>query len=101
MDRSPTLERLADRLRRHPFAVDAGLAALVFVGTVLVIRTGVQDGTAAVLGFLFCVPLAWRRVAPVAAACAVVGVGLLQLFTYDGLMPADVAAPIMVHALAA
>jgi signal transduction histidine kinase len=103
MDQPPPLERMADRLRRHPFAVDAGLAVAVFVATVLVMGQagGSQNGTASVLGTLLCVPLAWRRRAPVPAAAAVIAVGLIQLVAYTGLMPADVAAPIMIYALAA
>jgi signal transduction histidine kinase len=103
MDQPPPLERMADRLRRHPFAVDAGIAALVFIATVLVIDQagGSQNGTALVLGSLLCVPLAWRRRAPVPAAVAVVLAGLVELAVIDTFLAANAAAPVMVYALAA
>ena len=102
MDRSSPLERLATWLRTHPLATDAALAALLYLLTGVIARSGYDGGLEGWLALLFCVPLAWRRVAPVPAAGAVVAVGLLQLvlYRYD-LITADVAAPIMVYALAA
>jgi signal transduction histidine kinase len=97
---SPALERCGAWLRAHPFAVDTGLAALFYL-FVLALSSGVGSGDAAVFGFLFSVPLAWRRRAPVAAAAATVLLGLLQLVTVGGLLPADVAALVVVYSLAA
>ena len=99
----PLLERLATWLRGHPFAVDVVLAAAVCFSTVFVLAGvgGTYDGDSLVVGLLLTVPLAWRRVAPVAAAGAVALAGLLQLAVVDTLLLADVAAPVMVHALAA
>ena len=102
MDQSLPLERFASWLRAHPFPVDVALAGLFLLFTGLVARSGWDGGTEGVLALLFSVPLAWRRRAPLAAAAAVTAVGLLQLaiYPYD-LVTADVAAPIMVYAVAA
>ena len=102
MDQSTSLERFASWLREHPFAVDAGLAGLFFVLTALIARSGYDSGSETFLALLFSVPLAWRRRAPVPAAAAVTVVGLLQLvvYAYD-LITADVAALVMIYALAA
>src|SRR3954452_19268695 len=97
----PQLERTATWMRVHPFAVDAVLAALFFLVTTVVVTAGATGGSV-LIGLLMSVPLAWRRTAPVTAAAAVVGAGLLQLVLVGGsLLPVDAAAPIMVYALAA
>ncbi|MGY1857448.1 sensor histidine kinase [Modestobacter sp. SYSU DS0290] len=95
------LERLAAWLRRHPFAVDSALAALFFLFTTA-LGAGYAGDAGLVLGFLLSVPLAWRRRAPVPAAAAVVVLCLIQLLTYStDLLAADLAALVMVYALAA
>ncbi|GAB3351982.1 sensor histidine kinase [Modestobacter lapidis] len=96
----PLPERLAARLRRHPFAVDVAIAAaLVLVA--LLFQDGTLDGDTPLVILLLLAPLAWRRRAPVPAAGVVVAVGLLQLVIVDDFLFADVAALVMVHALAA
>jgi signal transduction histidine kinase len=97
------LDRLAAALRTRPFAVDAALAAGIFLFTVA-LRAGSygQEGTATFLvGLFLTAPLAWRRRAPVPAAVVVVTAGLLQLGLVHSLLPADIAAPVMIYALAA
>jgi signal transduction histidine kinase len=103
MDRPPHLEHLAAWLRRHPFALDAGLAGLLALATVVLPATSSlsYDGVSAVAGLLLTVPLAWRRRAPVPAAAVVVAGGLLELVLVDTFMAANVAVPLMVYALAA
>src|SRR3954471_6146175 len=97
----PQLERTATWMRVHPFAVDAVLAALFFLFTTAVVTAGATGGSV-LIGLLMSVPLAWRRTAPVKAAAALVGAGLLQIVLVGGsLLPVDAAAPIMVYALAA
>jgi signal transduction histidine kinase len=100
MEESP-IERGAAWTREHPFAVDAVLAALFFLFLVLVVGAGYSSGSASVFGFLLCVPLAWRRRAPVPAAAVLIVMGLLQLVLSAELLPADAAALVMVYALAA
>ena len=97
------MERVADRLRRHPFAVDAAIAAAAWFCLVLLPAGMFWPGgdVALLTGTLLVAPLAWRRRAPVPAAAVVTGVGLLQLGAVPQLIPADVAALVMVHALAA
>ncbi|SDF55252.1 Signal transduction histidine kinase [Blastococcus fimeti] len=98
-----SLDRSGDRLRRHPFAVDAALAGAVWFCTVLLPMASYwQSRNAAFLvGTLMVVPLAWRRRAPVPAAAAVVAVGLLELVFSDDFLAANVAVLMMVYALAA
>ncbi|SDF68486.1 Signal transduction histidine kinase [Blastococcus aurantiacus] len=97
------LDNPADRLRRHPFAFDAALAAAVWFCTVLLPSTAYWENPAGafLIGTLLTVPLAWRRRAPVPAAAAVVAVGLLELLVVPEFLAANVAALIMVYALAA
>jgi signal transduction histidine kinase len=96
------LDPLVSWLREQQFAVDAALAAAVVLFTVLLPnRLYGESGADLAVGLLLTVPLAWRRRAPVAAAGVVVAAGLLQLGTVGFLMPADVAAPLMIYALAA
>jgi signal transduction histidine kinase len=101
MDPQPTLERGAAWMRAHPFAFDAGLAALFSFVLVLVVGAGYSSSSAMLFGFLLCLPLAWRRRAPVAAAAALMVMGLLQLVLHAELLPADATALGMVYALAA
>jgi len=99
---SPQLERLSAWLRAHPLAVDVGLAVLFFLVFAVLMGAGSGSGDAALFGLLLSVPLVWRRRAPVAAAAAVVALGLLQLALVSSmLLPADVAALVMVYSLAA
>jgi len=98
----PLLERLSASARATPFAVDAVLAGLFFLVTGLVLGTGYGSRDLVAFGFLMSVPLAWRRRAPVPAAAVVVVVGLVQLaVSGTDLLPGDVAALVMVYALAA
>ncbi|MGY1605238.1 sensor histidine kinase [Geodermatophilus sp. SYSU D00815] len=103
MERTPALERLTARLRAHPFRVDVAIAAAVAFVTVLLPAGSYYqaEGTAAFFGLLLTAPLAWRRRAPVPAAAVVTVVGLLQLVALPYLVLADVAAPLMIYALAA
>ncbi|RBY86997.1 sensor histidine kinase [Blastococcus sp. TF02A-26] len=97
------LETLATAMRRHPLAVDAAIAGCLWF-TLVVLPAAAwnpYEVTAAVLGTLLMVPLVWRRRAPVAAAAAVTVVGLLELGGVPDFLPANVAALVMVHALAA
>jgi signal transduction histidine kinase len=97
------LDRSSDRLRRHPFAVDAALAGAVwFFAVLLPMESYWQSRNAALLiGTLMVVPLAWRRRAAVPAAAVVVAAGLLEvLFSHD-FLAANVAVLMMVYALAA
>ncbi|MGY1687058.1 sensor histidine kinase [Geodermatophilus sp. SYSU D00867] len=103
MDERPLLERLVARLRAHPFEVDAALAALVGLVTVVAPARAYwpSEGVAFVLGVLLVAPLAWRRRAPVPAAAAVTAVGLLELVAGTDFLAANVSALLMVYALAA
>ncbi|MGY1710931.1 sensor histidine kinase [Geodermatophilus sp. SYSU D00758] len=101
MDGRPPFERLEAWLRDHPSGVDVAIAAAVCLVTVLLPATGSTDGPQTPVGLLLTVPLAWRRRAPVPAAAVVVGAGLLELALVDTFLPANVAALVMVHALAA
>ncbi|MGY1814382.1 sensor histidine kinase [Blastococcus sp. SYSU D00820] len=97
------LERLAAWLRAHPLGVDVGIAGLVWFVTVLLLAAGYwpAEGASVVVGTLLTVPLIWRRRAPVPAAAAVVVAGLVELVTVPQFLAANVAALVMVHALAA
>ncbi len=103
MDGRPPLERLAAALREQPFVVDAAVTVLVVLS--IVVTTGPTVDTAGDAGFavtlLLLVPLAWRRRAPVPAAAAVTAAGLVELAVVDTFLWANVAALVMVHALAA
>jgi signal transduction histidine kinase len=103
MDGRPPLERLETFLRGHPTGVDLGIAALVWFLTVLLPygSYGPAEATALVVGTLLVVPLAWRRRRPVRAAAVVIAAGLLELVVVDDFLAANVAALVMVHALAA
>ncbi|OMQ13824.1 two-component sensor histidine kinase, partial [Modestobacter sp. VKM Ac-2676] len=93
-------ERLAAWLRRHPFAVDSAFAALFFLFTT-VLGAGYAGDAGVILGLLLSIPLAWRRRSPVWAAAAVVVVSLIQLVGFSDLLGANLAALVMVYALAA
>ncbi|WP_369140538.1 sensor histidine kinase [Modestobacter versicolor] len=102
MDQS-LLERMAVWLRQHPFGVDAtaaALAALLLVVAPAASYVGNGDADF-LLALLLVVPLAWRRRRPVRAAAVVVAVSLVQLVVGGEFLPANVAAPVMVYALAA
>ncbi|MGY1665683.1 sensor histidine kinase [Geodermatophilus sp. SYSU D00696] len=103
MDQRPPLEQLATALRSRPFAVDVAITGAL-VGLVLVSfggGAGPGEGPALLVSLLLLVPLAWRRGCPVAAAAAVTAAALLELAVVDVFLPANVAALVMVHALAA
>jgi signal transduction histidine kinase len=96
------LDPLVTWLQERQFAVDAAIAAAVALFTVVLPASGYGGSSAeTVVGLLLTVPLAWRRRAPVAAAAVVATAGLLQLGTVDQVLPADIAAPVMIYALAA
>ncbi|MBB3082868.1 sensor histidine kinase [Geodermatophilus sabuli] len=103
MDGRPPLERLETFLRDHPAGVDVGIAALVWFLTVLLPYQSYRpaEATAFVVGTLLVVPLAWRRRRPVRAAAAVIAAGLLELVVVEDFLAANVAALVMVYALAA
>jgi signal transduction histidine kinase len=103
MDGRPPLERLETSLRDHPTGVDVGIAALVWFLTVLLPYQSYwpAEATAFVVGTLLVVPLAWRRRRPVRAAAAVIAAGLLELVVVEDFLAANVAALVMVYALAA
>ena len=94
-------DRLAARLRDNPLLLDGLIAAATALVTVVLAGSSRFGGAAAVVGLLLIGPLAWRRRAPVPAAVVVLAAGLLQLGTVSTLLPADVAVPAMVYALAA
>ncbi|MEU2348422.1 sensor histidine kinase [Modestobacter sp. NPDC049651] len=100
MDRTPTLERFASWLRRHPLLVDAGLAFVVWALAAIVAESGSPDGVQSLVDLLICLPLVWRRRAPVPAAAAMTVVGLVQLVVTSGPLVSDVAVLLMVYALA-
>lgn len=97
------LDRTGDRLRRNPFAVDAAFAGVVwFFAVVVPAETWWEARVPAfVIGTLMVAPLAWRRRAPVPAAAVVVVAGLLELLLVPDFLGANVAALLMVYALAA
>jgi len=96
------LELIAGRLRASAFTVDAVLAGVVAVVTILLPSgSPALGGASTVIGLLLVVPLAWRRRAPVAAAVAVCAAGLLELVISRQFLPANVAALIMIYSLAA
>ncbi|RBY84053.1 sensor histidine kinase [Blastococcus sp. TF02A-30] len=101
MDRP--LDRSAARLGGQPFAVDGAFAVAVwFFAVVLPAESYWQDEVSAfVVGTLLVVPIAWRRRAPIPAAAVVVAAGLLELLLVRDFLAANVAALIMVYALAA
>jgi signal transduction histidine kinase len=99
----PVLERVSGWLRQHAFGVDASLAGLALLALVVAPVTEYRPAeVAGPLGVLLVVPLAWRRRRPVPAAAVVVGGCLLELVLLpQQFLPANVAAPVMVYALAA
>jgi len=101
--RPPLLERVSGWLKEHPFGVDATVAALGVLFLVVAPSTGSSaPGIAVVLGVVLLVPLAWRRRRPVRATTVVVVACLAELVALpQEFLPANVAAPVMVYALAA
>lgn len=97
------LDRPADRLRRNPFAVDAAFAGVVWFFAVVVPARSYWEAPVPsfVIGTLLVAPLAWRRRAPVPAAAVVVAAGLLELLVVPEFLGANVAALLMLYALAA
>ena len=97
-----------DRLLRwedsNRFAVDAIGAVLLFlVLAPLSVANTLGMGTSAAGSFvwsvLLVVPLAWRRVLPVASAGAVYGVGLAQIVVAPTVLPADVAVLVALYSV--
>ncbi|MGI8625379.1 MAG: DUF7134 domain-containing protein, partial [Geodermatophilaceae bacterium] len=97
------LERSAAWLRDRVQLVDAVLAGLFLVLTVLVPAgmLGVLTPPEVLISLGLTVPLAWRRTAPVPAAAAVTVFGLSELLVADFFLPANVAVLIMIYSLAA
>jgi signal transduction histidine kinase len=97
------LEPAATR-RQHDQRVDVAIAAAVGVVCVLLQFGAVNGGwaTGLLLTVVLSGALAWRRSEPVAAAAVVVAACLVELVVlrYE-FLPANVAVPVMVHALAA
>ncbi|MEI4272954.1 histidine kinase [Klenkia sp. LSe6-5] len=91
----------ADRVRGHPFAVDVVLALAVLLVGVAFTGSGTATPVDVALGIGLVAPLAWRRVATVPAAAVVVVVGLAQVALTSQFLPANIAVPMMVYALAA
>lgn len=96
------LERASGWLRARPFPVDVTVAGLLVL-LCLVGSTG--PGTTGPVGLVLTlallVPLAWRRRAPVPAAVVVVVAGLAEVVLVSEFLLANLAAPVMVYALAA
>ncbi|MSW64813.1 MAG: sensor histidine kinase, partial [Actinobacteria bacterium] len=102
MEPTPPLSRFADRLRARPFEVDIAIAGLLgLVLLALFSNTTDYSPTEWLLSVGLLAPLAWRRRAPVPAAGVVVAVGLVELVVTQEFLAANVAAPMMVYALAA
>ncbi len=103
MDERLPLEHLAATLRARPFAVDAGIAVLVGLVTVVAPAQSyyLTEGISFLVGVALVAPLAWRRRAPVPAAAAVTVAGLFELLAGTDFLLANVSALFMVYALAA
>jgi signal transduction histidine kinase len=103
MDERLPLEQLAATLRARPFAVDAGIAVLVGLVTVVAPASSyyLTEGISFLVGVALVAPLAWRRRAPVPAAAAVTVAGLFELLAGTDFLLANVSALFMVYALAA
>ncbi|SCX41037.1 Signal transduction histidine kinase [Klenkia marina] len=100
MEPNPT-PTLVDRARAHPFRVDLALVVTVLLVGAAVGAADIGGPAEVVVTLGLIVPLAWRRVAPVPAAAAVLVVGLLQILLTSQFLVANVAVPIMIYALAA
>lgn len=98
-----------DWFSRHRFAVDFVLMAVLWlmVTPISIMDTGYYDGpfSNAVASVIFCtaliLPLAWRRTRTVLAGSIIAGVAILQWALHVHPMPANVAVPLIVYALAA
>ncbi len=96
------LERVSRWLRARPFPVDVTIAGLL--GLLCLVGStglGTTGPVGLVLTLALLVPLAWRRRAPVPAAVVVVVAGLAEVVLVSEFLPANLAAPVMVYALAA
>ena len=100
MDQAARRERATQWLQGRPLLVDACLAATAVLFTVLLPASG-APWEQVLVGLALTVPLAWRRRAPVPAAAVVTAAGLLELVAVPSFLPANIAAPAMVYALAA
>ncbi len=100
MDQTPPRGEVTAWLRDHPFAGDAVLAGAAALLLVL-LPAGPDDSADVVVGLALTLPLAWRRRAPLPAAAVVIAAGLLELILAPTFLAANVAAPMMVYALAA
>lgn len=98
-----------DWFRRHRFAVDFVLMAVLWlmVAPLSLLDAGYYDSqyTNAVTGVIFAtaliVPLAWRRTRTVMAGIMIAVVAIAQWALHIQPMPADIAVPLIVYALAA
>jgi signal transduction histidine kinase len=106
MERESATERAYTWLRARPLVTDGALAAVLYVGLVLLPAAVMGRRTDLLVGTLLVVPLAWRRTAPVVSAFAVAAAGFFQIWLETGngtlpLAPADVAAPVAMYSLSA
>ena len=99
----PVDQELIARLRVRPPAFDVALAAAVFVLALFVAPFAgiVPAGLALVWAAGYALPLAWRRVAPDAAALGIVPAHLLQLLLTSTPVPGNISVPIALYAVAA
>ncbi len=102
------MHSIYDWFRRHRFAVDFVLMALLWL---LAMPVSITDGgyskstmdmlVSGAFATAIILPLAWRRTRTVMAGFIIAGVALLQWALNIQPMPADVAVPLIVYALAA
>ncbi|MET4003484.1 signal transduction histidine kinase [Arthrobacter sp. UYCu511] len=102
------MHSIYDWFLRHRFAVDFILMAVLWLALApFSMVTSVYDGNYASswLTVLFATalvfPLAWRRTRTVMAGCIIAAVAILQWALFVQPMPADIAVPVIVYALAA
>lgn len=103
------MHSIYDWFRRHRFAVDFVLMAVLWLMVVpfsLSTMTPGLDSTASTVAALFfstalVVPLAWRRTRTVTAGFIIAAVAILQWALNVLPMPAEIAVPLVVYALAA
>lgn len=103
------MHSIYDWFRRHRFAVDFVLMAVLWLMVVpfsLSTMTPGLTSAASTLAALFfstalVIPLAWRRTRTVMAGFIIAGVAILQWALNVLPMPAEIAVPLIVYALAA
>lgn len=100
------MHSLYDWFRRHRFAVDLVLMAVLWFVAVPLGMVNAGSGSGHLVGtFVFAtalvVPLAWRRTRTVMAGAVIAAAAVLQWALAVQPMPADVAVPLVLYALAA